>query len=181
MRKQNLEFKFTELSDVYNKDKNNDTSIVLDIRSVNKEPYSLSPAFDSDIERYCWVPEKNNTQLKLDFFVKDGTKIYVDNELLDEKSYKVFSKDSPKEYIFRFENNDSIATYTLATLPINFPPLNINVANSSLVSEGNIFTSVFIVPKVVHWPLIIKDVIRYFPELKKYYIKFRYKYYSVKI
>ena len=99
MRKENLEFKFTELSDVYNKDKNNDTSIVLDIRSVNKEPYSLSPAFDSDIERYCWVPEKNNTELKLDFFDKDGTKIYVDNELLDEKSYKVFSKDSPKEYI----------------------------------------------------------------------------------
>ena len=175
MRKENLEFKFTELIDVYNKDKKNDTSIVLDIRSLNKEPYSLSPAFDSDIERYCWVPEKNNTQLNLDFFVKDGTKIYVDNELLDEKSYKVFSKDCPKEYIFRFENNDNIATYTLATLPINFPPLNINVANSSLVSEGNIFTSVFIVPKVVHWPLIIKDVIRYFPELKKYYIKYLYQ------
>ena len=121
------------------------------------------------------MPEKKNTQLNLDFFVKDGTKIYVDNELLDENSYKVFSKDSPKEYIFRFENNDNIATYTLATLPINFPPLNINVANSSLVSEGNIFTSVFIVPKVVHWPLIIKDVIRYFPELKKYYIKYLYQ------
>ena len=86
MRKENLEFKFTELSDVYNKDKKNDISIVLDIRSVNKEPYSLSPAFDSDIERYCWVPEKNNTQLNLDFFVKDGTKIYIDNELLDEKT-----------------------------------------------------------------------------------------------
>jgi len=68
------------------------------------------------------VPEKNNTQLKLDFFVKDGTKIYVDNELLDEKSYKVFSKDSPKEYIFRFENKKNqikVIVFRLNIIPKN--------------------------------------------------------------
>ena len=120
MRKENLEFKFTELSDVYNKDKNNDTSIVLDIRSVNKEPYSLSPAFDSDIERYCWVPEKNNTQLKLDFFVKDGTKIYVDNELLDELEELEIKFINDNGKLYNFNKSEHSFVFEITELNYNF-------------------------------------------------------------
>ena len=51
MRKQNLEFKFTELEHVYKNSEKNDTSLLVDIKSGNEEPFSLSPAFESEIER----------------------------------------------------------------------------------------------------------------------------------
>ena len=175
MRKENLEYKFTELDDVYSKNNEIDASLVIDIKSSNKEPYSLSPTFDPIVKRYCWVPEKKKDHLNLDFTVIEDTKIYVNDILLESNNLKIYSKDGPKQYNFKFQKNDQIARYSLISLPTNFPPLNININDSSMVSDGNIFTSVFIVPKIVHWPLIIRDVINYFPELKKYYIKYLYQ------
>ena len=67
MRKENLEYKFTELDDVYSKNNEIDASLVIDIKSSNKEPYSLSPTFDPIVKRYCWVPEKKKDHLNLDF------------------------------------------------------------------------------------------------------------------
>ena len=175
MRKQNLEFKFTELEHVYNNNEKNDTSLLVDIKSSNEEPFSLSPAFESEIERYCWVPKNNSDVLNLDFIVKKDTQIFFDNKLSISNNFKIFAKEGPKEYRFVFQKDDGIAKYSVVCLPTNFPPLNINISNLSMVSEGHIFTSVFIVPKIVHWPLIIKDVIKYFPDSKKYYIKYLYQ------
>ena len=175
MRKQNLEFKFTELEHVYNNNEKNDTSLLVDIKSSNEEPFSLSPAFESEVERYCWVPKNNSDVLNLDFIVKKDTQIFFNNELSISNNFKIFAKEGPKEYKFVFQKDDGIAKYSVVCLPTNFPPLNINISNLSMVSEGHIFTSVFIVPKIVHWPLIIKDVIKYFPDSKKYYIKYLYQ------
>ena len=175
MRKQNLEFKFTDLEQIYNVNEKNNTSLLIDIKSSNEDPYSLSPAFESVIERYCWVPKNNSDVLSLDLSVQKDTKIYLNNKLADSSKIKISAKDGPQEYNFIFRKDDQIAKYSLVCLPVNFPPLNINITNSSMVADGNIFTSVFIVPKIVHWPLIIRDVIKYFPELKKYYIKYLYQ------
>ena len=175
MRKQNLEFKFTDLEQIYNVNEKNNTSLLIDIKSSNEDPYSLSPAFESVIERYCWVPKNNSDVLSLDLSVQKDTKIYLNNKLADSSKIKIFAKDGPQEHNFIFRKDDQIAKYSLVCLPVNFPPLNINITNSSMVEDGNIFTSVFIVPKIVHWPLIIRDVIKYFPELKKYYLKYLFQ------
>ena len=122
MRKENLEYKFTELDNVYRKNNEIDASLVIDIKSSNKEPYSLSPTFDPIVKRYCWVPEKKKDHLNLDFTVIEDTKIYVNDVLLESNNLKIYSKDGPKEYNFKFQKNDQIARYSLISLPTNFPP-----------------------------------------------------------
>ena len=82
MRKENLEFKFTELSNVYNKDKKNDISIVLDIRSVNKEPITLTdntvPIFDN---ASVWFELKTVQKINL------GTHTFFIGEIIDCKTH----------------------------------------------------------------------------------------------
>ena len=78
-----------------------------------------------------------------------NTKIYLNDKIADSSKIKISAKDGPQEYNFIFRKDDQIAKYSLVCLPVNFPPLNINITNSSMVADGNIFTSVFIVPKIV--------------------------------
>ena len=108
MRKQNLEFKFTELEHVYNNNEKNDTSLLVDIKSSNEEPFSLSPAFESEVERYCWVPKNNSDVLNLDFIVKKDTQIFFNNELSISNNFKIFAKEGPKEYKFVFQKSRGV-------------------------------------------------------------------------
>ena len=104
MRKQNLEFKFTDLEHVYNVNEKNNTSLLIDINSSNEDPYSLSPAFESVIKRYCWVPKNKSDILSLDLSVQKESKIYLNNKLADSSKFKISAKDGPQEYNFTFRN-----------------------------------------------------------------------------
>ena len=175
MKKEIIEYKFTELENAYSLDKNNQESLLLGITSDNTEPHSLTPTFNKSIKRYCWVPKTKDDILNIDIQTKDKTEVFLNNKLITTNKFKIFAKYGPKEYVLKIQKQNEIDTYCIVTLPINFPPLNIKIENPDKVSDGNIFTSVFIVPKLFHWPLIIKDVINYFPESKKNYLQFLFQ------
>ena len=175
MKKEIIEYKFTELENAYSLDKNNQASLLLGITSDNTEPHSLTPTFNKSIKRYCWVPKTKDDILNIDILTQDETEVFLNNKLITTNKFKIFSKYGPMEYVLKIQKQKEIETYCIVTLPINFPPLNIKIENPDKVSDGNIFTSVFIVPKLFHWPLIIKDVINYFPESKKNYLQFLFQ------
>jgi len=175
LKKEIIEYKFTELENTYSLGENNQEPLLLDITSDNIEPHSLTPIFNKSIKRYCWVPKTKDDILNLDIQTKDETEVFLNNKLITTNKFKIFSKYGPKEYVLKIQKQNEIDTYCIVTLPINFPPLNIKIENPDKVSDGNIFTSVFIVPKFFHWPLIIKDVINYFPESKKNYLQFLFQ------
>ena len=175
MKKEIIEYKFTELENAYSLDKSNQESLLLGITSDNTEPYSLTPTFNKSIKRYCWVPKTKDDILNIDILTQDETEVFLNNKLITTNKFKIFSKYGPMEYVLKIQKQKEIETYCIVTLPINFPPLNIKIENPDKVSDGNIYTSVFIVPKLFHWPLIIKDVINYFPESKKNYLQFLFQ------
>ena len=161
MKKEIIEYKFTELENTYSLGENNQESLLLDITSDNTKPHSLTPTFNKSIKRYCWVPKTKDDILNIDIQTKDKTEVVLNNKLITTNKFKIFAKYGPKEYVLKIQKQNEIDTYCIVTLPIYFPPLNIKIENPDKVSDGNIFTSVFIVPKLFHWPLIIKDVINY--------------------
>ena len=73
MKKEIIEYKFTELENAYSLDENNQESLLLDITCDNTEPHSLTPTFNKSIKRYCLVPKTKVDALNIDILTLDET------------------------------------------------------------------------------------------------------------
>ena len=88
MKKEIIEYKFTELENTYSLGENNQESLLLDITSDNTKPYSLTPTFNKSIKRYCWVPKTKDDILNIDIQTKDKTEVFLNNKLITTNKFK---------------------------------------------------------------------------------------------